>query len=371
MSTLLKDRYSPAFYEKFSDILATVIPDFDRKKFTDLIFDETWNGKELKDRMKHTSGILHHFMPKDFGLAAFIIESIIEKLKENGISEGGIEFIFFPDYIETFGIEHFESSVKSIEYVTQFISCEFAVRPFIVKYGDQMLNQMIKWSRHESHHVRRLASEGSRPRLPWAMALQTLKKNPDPIITILENLKTDPSEYVRRSVANSLNDIAKDNPHIVISIAKKWHGSGPETNGIVKHGCRTLLKHGNAEILGLYGLSASPSLVVSDFLIKSKTVPIGGELMFSFAIQNTDIQRHSLRLEYTLYFLRQNGIHGKKVFKISERKLEAGASIQIEKKHSFKVITTRRFYHGIQKLSIIVNGQERVIGEFELNSIRL
>ena len=139
--------------------------------------------------------------------------------------------------------------MKAIEFITQFITCEFAVRPFLLKYGDKMMNQMRAWSLHKSHKVRRLASEGSRPRLPWAMAIPALKKNPMPVLTILENLKNDPSESVRRSVANNLNDISKDRPGMVLKIANAWKGQNKETDAIVRHGCRTLLKHGHPEVL--------------------------------------------------------------------------------------------------------------------------
>ena len=366
MSTLLKDRYSPAFYDTFSGFVAEVVPDFDKGEFINLIFDENWNTKELKDRMKHTSKVLHQFLPKDFEQATQTIEVIIKKLIENGFTGYSLECMFLPDYIETYGIEHFNHSVKAIEFITQFTSCEFAVRPFVIKYGTTMLDQMLEWSQHQNHHVRRLASEGSRPRLPWAMALPAIKKNPEQIIPILENLKNDASEYVRRSVANSLNDIAKDNAHIVVAIARNWKGLSRETDAIIKHGCRTLLKQGHVEILDLYQLSASSKLVVSDFNISTKIVQIGTNLSFSFSIQNIDNQQHTIRLEYGLYYLRQNGLYGKKVFKISERQISAGEKIKIEKNQSFKLITTRRFYAGVQKLSIIVNGQERASGEFEL-----
>jgi 3-methyladenine DNA glycosylase AlkC len=158
------------------------------------------------------------------------------------MEDGGLVYIFLPDYIEQYGLEDFESSVKAIENVTRFVSCEFAVRPFILKYGGTMMKKMRTWSLHKSYHVRRLSSEGSRPRLPWAISIPELKKDPSPILPILENLKNDPSEWVRRSVANNLNDIAKDHPGLVIELARKWKGISRETDAIIKHGSRTLLK---------------------------------------------------------------------------------------------------------------------------------
>jgi 3-methyladenine DNA glycosylase AlkC len=316
--------------------------------------------------MKHTSFVLHQFLPDDYTKTTKIIEKIIEIIKLKPFTQSSLEFMFFLDYIENYGINDFETSAKTIEFVTQFTSCEFAVRPFIIKYGERMLQQMYEWSLHENHHVRRLASEGSRPRLPWAMALPELKRNPKPILSLLENLKNDPSEYVRRSVANNLNDIAKDNPDFVIQIAKQWKGISKETESILKHGCRTLLKQGNSEVLKFFGLIDNPKVELINFKIKTKEIRRGDNLEFSFSIQNNDTKTQFIRLEYAIYYLRKNGQLSKKVFKISERHLNPSDIIVIHRKQSFKIITTRQFYSGQQKLSIIVNGQERVIDTFEL-----
>lgn len=370
MSYLLKDLYSTAFYDKFADFVAEVLPSFDKQKFTRLIFDDTWKNKELKDRMRHTAQVLHLFLPEDFEKTAPLIVKIVVHLRQNQFTGASLEFMFFPEYIATYGIHHFDASVKAMEYVTQFTSCEFAVRPFILRYGDQMIDQMYRWTKHESHHVRRLASEGSRPRLPWAMALPALKKNPNPILPLLDNLKTDPSEYVRRSVANSLNDIAKDNPDIVLSIAEKWKGFGKETAAIIKHGSRTLLKQGHPGILKYYGLHESSHLEISGFAISKPSLHIGEHLAFSFTIQNKEAQTATVRLEYGVYYLLLNGKHAKKVFKISERQLQPGEQTVIQRKQSFKVITTRKFYPGLHQISIIVNGQEREIRNFELQEAR-
>ncbi|TGD57999.1 DNA alkylation repair protein [Flavobacterium humi] len=366
MSTLLKDIYSPVFYEKFSAIASEALPSFDRQKFISLLFDENWKKRELKDRMKHTSAVLNQFLPKDFEKAVPVLEKIITLIRQKDFKETSLVFMFFPDYIETYGIDHYETSVKHIEFVTQFTSCEFAVRPFILKYGEKMLQQMHHWSLHENHHVRRLASEGSRPRLPWAMAIPELKKNPGPLLPLLENLKNDPSEYVRRSVANHLNDISKDHPGVMLAIAEKWKGNGKETDAIIKHGSRTLLKQGNPEILHYYGLTDSLTIGIEGFKILTPTVQIGDALSFSFTLQNNEEIPKPVRIEYGIYYLRQNGQLSKKVFKISERQIRPGEQLKIEKKQSFKIITTRKFYKGPQQLSIIINGTERGIMAFEL-----
>ena len=363
--SLLKDLYSPLFYDRLSESLLRTVPAFDKKKFTSLIYTEDFQNKELKDRMRHTTKVLHAFLPDDFSKAAKSLEIIMNGLRKDGSGEDRLEWMFFPDYIETFGIDDYENSVKALEFTTQFISCEFAVRPFIIKYGARMISQMEVWSLHKSAKVRRLASEGSRPRLPWAMAIPALKKDPSPILPILENLKSDPSESVRRSVANSINDIAKDHPSVVIQIAGRWKGLSKETDAIIKHASRTLLKQGHAEILKHYGLE-SGNLLVSDFTILTPLVRMGSNLEFTFSVKNDQSEKQIVRLEYGVYYKKLNNQFGKKVFKISERTFLPNESIIINKKQSFKLITTKKFYSGGHQLSIIVNGEEKVISDFEL-----
>lgn len=362
----LKDIYSLSFFNFFADIAETVLPSFDRKKFQKEIFNNDWHNKELKQRMRHTSIVLHQFLHNDFDKAVKQIEKMTLKLQQTKTDENVFGFMFLPDYIQVYGLNHFKASVNAMELVTQFVSCEYAVRPFILEYKDDMIKQMFTWSKHRNHHVRRLASEGSRPRLPWAMGIPELKQNPKLILPILENLKNDPSEYVRRSVANNLNDIAKDYPTLVIEIANKWSGISNETNALIKHGSRTLLKQGNTEILKHFGLANNSKFEVTALKVITPKVKIGKDLVFSFTVQNSSNKKQLFRIEYAIYYLRQNGQLSKKVFKISERHFAPNEKTLITKKQSFKVITTRKFYTGQQNLSIILNGHERASGKFIL-----
>ncbi|MBB2151205.1 DNA alkylation repair protein [Pedobacter gandavensis] len=365
MSSLLKNIYSPVFYQGLSEVLIQTLPSFDHKKFMMEIFDEDFENKELKARMRHTAKVLHQFLPADYGERVDLLVEVVQALRVARQGEDSLAYMFLPDYIETYGIDDFENSMRAIVYLTQFVSCEFAVRPFMLKYGERMLSQMTAWSLHENHKVRRLATEGTRPRLPWAMALPELKRDPRPVLPLLENLKNDPSEWVRRSVANHLNDIAKDHPALVIEIAKQWKGKHKETDAIIKHGCRTLLKQGHVEILKHYGLD-SEHVHVGNFQISTPVTQIGGDLHFSFDLFNALQETQTIRLEYGLYYKRQNGSWSKKVFKISEKSYAAKEEVKVSRKQSFKLITTRKFYPGIQQLSIIVNGVEKVLKEFEL-----
>jgi 3-methyladenine DNA glycosylase AlkC len=363
--SLLKNIYSPSFYKNLANALALVLPSFNKQRFISQVFTDDFTDKELKARMRHTTEVLHIFMPADFESAVKVIEKLIHQLKKSGMVEDGLAYLFLPDYIALYGMDDFKTAVDALEAVTQFVSCEFAVRPFLLKFNGKMINQMKKWSKHENDKVRRLASEGSRPRLPWAMGIPALKADPSPILPILENLKDDPSEFVRRSVANSLNDIAKDHPDLVISLAGKWKGISKETDALIKHGSRTLLKRGHTGILGHYGLK-SKLVQVLDLKIQTTRVKIGENLVFSFLVVNGDRKAQTIRLEYGLYYRKANGQWSKKVFKISEKKYGNGVRIRVERKQSFKKITTRVFYPGIHQLSIIVNGEEKVAKTFEL-----
>ncbi|MBB5637346.1 3-methyladenine DNA glycosylase AlkC [Pedobacter cryoconitis] len=363
--SLLKDIYSVPFYNKLADSLIQINPEFNKPQFIKQIYAEGFEFMELKQRMHHTTLVIHEFLPAGYPEAIHQLFLLIHQLRKEDAGEDKLAYIFLPDYIETYGLEDYETSIKAIEFVTQFISCEFAVRPFLARYGEQMMKQMEKWSLHESHKVRRLASEGSRSRLPWAMAVPGLKKDPSAILPILENLKNDPSEWVLKSVANSLNDISKDHPEIVIAIASRWKGLGKETDAIIKHGCRSLLKQGHTQILAHYGLE-STQIELKDFQILTPEVVIGDSLEFTIAVKNTASMVQKIRLEYAVYYKRLNGTPSKKVFKISERDYQPAEHAVIGRKQSFKIITTRKFYPGHHQLSIILNGEEKEPKDFEL-----
>ncbi|MDX5348308.1 MAG: DNA alkylation repair protein [Hymenobacteraceae bacterium] len=363
---LLKNIYSSEFINGFADVLAQTLPQFNKPDFVAQVFDEEWEQRELKQRMKHLSQVLHHFLPQHFPKAAQVIVALIEKLKTAGFTKHGLEFMFLPDYIEKFGLEFFEESVQAMEQLTKFTSCEFAVRPFILKYEAKMLQQMTQWSGHENEHVRRLASEGSRPRLPWAVALPALKRDPKPVLPLLENLKQDPSEYVRRSVANHLNDISKDNPDVLLALAQQWKNISPETDRILKHACRTLLKQGHPQALQLFGLNNCDQIELKMFEVLTPQVQIGDYLQFALHFQNTHLQPQKIRLEYGIDYLKANGSLSRKVFKISEKEYAPQEQVQISRRQSFKPITTRKFYPGPHRVALLMNGVEQQVAEFEL-----
>jgi len=360
----LKDLYSRVFYNKLSAVLEKTIPSFDKQLFVNKIYSDGFEQMELKQRMRHTTVTLHDFMPSDYKKAVLLIEKTIAQLRKENFGEDGLVFIFIPDYIEVYGIDDFETSADAIEMVTQFVSCEFAVRPFLARYHQQMMDRMGIWSKHENHKVRRLSSEGIRPALPWAMAVTQLKASPEAILEILENMKNDPSEWVRKSVANNLNDISKKYPDHFLEKAIAWKNIGKETDAIIKHGARTLLKKGHPEILDYYGLNSN-GIVFSDFNLLTPKVRTGENLTFSFGIQN-DAEPRKIRLEYAIYYAMQNNKLSKKVFKISERIFGPEEKYTIVRHQKFTPITTRKFYSGTHYIAVIVNGSEQEKVAFDL-----
>lgn len=357
MPKLLKDLYNKKFINSLSGELIKIYLSFDDKAFSKLVFDKSWSSKELKQRMRHISQTLHEFLPADFSKAVKILKSVSTKFS-------GIEAMIFQDYVEIYGLQNFDESMSALECFTKYSSSEFSVRPFIVKYKKRMMRQMEKWAESDNHHVRRLASEGCRPRLPWAMALTEFKNNPTHVIKILEKLKNDESEYVRRSVANNLNDISKDNPELTLKIAKSWKGRNKNVDWIVKHACRTLLKDSNEEALSLFGYKNPKTIQLLNFSICRK-VAMGDSVEFSFILKSSRQKLGKLRIEYAIDFVRANGRTRRKVFKISEGDF-AGTRKDVVKSYSFRPITTRRYYPGVHGLSILINGKEKAKVEFGL-----
>ncbi|MBV1914155.1 MAG: DNA alkylation repair protein [Pseudomonadales bacterium] len=357
MAELLKERYSLRYTEHLAGAVVRSYPDFNSNGFKTAVFDKEWEIRELKDRMHHIAVCLHQHIPLDYS------ESI-DLLKKVAPEFSGFEAMFFPDFVETYGMDEWEISIPALEYFTRFSSSEFSVRPFIIQDSERMMAQMLEWSLHNNEHVRRLATEGCRPRLPWAMALPEFKRSPDAILPILENLKQDPSLYVRRSVANNLNDIAKDNPQITLDVAARWIGMHSDTDWLVKHGSRTLLKKGDPQALILFGFTHQSSQV-HHIELSREQVFIGGSLEFSFELNSEAGDLGKTRIEYAIDFLKANGKHSRKVFKISESAINSDIKYCV-KKHSFKQRSTRVHYAGQHHLTVIVNGLEKNSVVFDL-----
>jgi 3-methyladenine DNA glycosylase AlkC len=370
MPSSLKDLYSQEFFTCFGEKAQKCIPGFVLQEYLDLTMDNSWQNLELKQRMRKAAISLRPFMPHDFQENFLVYNNLIlEIMSDNSVQYSGLLYMFLAEYIEVFGIDYPKIALKMMEILTPLASCEFAIRPFIVKYPQILIPKLMEWTQHPNEHVRRLASEGSRPSLPWAMALPEFKKNPSLVIPILETLIQDESEYVRRSVANSLNDISKIHPDLVIDLAEKWVNGYLPTNKLMKHACRTLLKQGNERALKVFGIFFSDTVKLKQFNIEKNEIRLGERLDFEFAIENMDEKEQKIRLEYVLYFLLQNNNYGKKVFQISELLLASKQNISFKKSHSFRIMTTRKYYQGPQKIGICINGKEMEVIPFYLRTI--
>ncbi len=364
MPELLKNVYNKTFLAQFAAVAKTVVPPFSDTLFLKQLLAAGWEEKELKQRMRHIAATLHQHLPGSYRQQVEIIINIIAKLENAGI-KGGFEYMFLPDFIEQFGQNDLKTSLQAMERITQFASCEFAIRPFLLAHQEEVMAQMLRWSKHPHHHVRRFASEGCRPRLPWAMAIPALKKDPSPILPVLENLKRDDSLFVRKSVANNLNDIAKDHPDLVAELAKKWKGIGAETDWIIRHGCRTLLKKAHPAAYALFDLQTTAGCEVSGLALAPAKLRIGDRLQFSFRLK-TGKEPLKLRLEYAVYYNKANGKQNRKIFQLSEKIFLPNADISFQKEQRFQDFTTRKHYPGRHKLAIVVNGQEVSAKEFVL-----
>ncbi|OQX77695.1 MAG: hypothetical protein B6D61_06775 [Bacteroidetes bacterium 4484_249] len=335
----------------FADSIKKYYPEFDKAKFLKLIYDDTWDNLELKQKMRHTSICLHKTLPEDYIETLVILIKVAHEIK-------GFEAMSLPDFVEVYGMEHWEESLNALGHFTKYYSSEFAIRPFLDKNPELGMHYMNNWAEHEHENVRRFASEGCRPRLPWAMALPKFKKDPALILPILEKLKDDDSEFVRKSVANNLNDISKDNPEIVLDVCERWHGKSERTDWIVKHACRTLLKQGNTRAMRLFGFGDPEKLEIQNLKIDKTTLKIGESLIFSFELANFEKQECKVRLEYAMDFVKANGKHSRKIFQIIEKTYLPGKHV-LKRKHSFVDMSTRKHYPGGHRITIIINGEEK------------
>lgn len=367
MPELLKNRFTTESLHELAWRMKAVYPPFRADDFVSDILDETWDALGLKSRMRQITIHLGRHLPADYERALAIIDDVAA-----GYPEGIDDFALmcFPDFVEVFGQdEHYlDLSIAALERYTPLSSSEFAVRPFIIHHEERMMRQMAAWTMSGNEHVRRLASEGCRPSLPWGQALDRFKQDPSPVLGILERLKADLSPYVRKSVANNLNDISKTHPEQVVKIAGEWYGKQEYTDWIVKHGCRTLLKKGNRDVLELFGLADTGLVKVYRFALDKASVLMGDGLIFTFMIEAKEAVR--VRLEYGIDYVKANGRRNRKIFQISELSLKKDNKKTYRRIHPFADTSTRTHYPGIHSVILIVNGTERGTLDFEVLEAR-
>ena len=348
----LKDMFNPESVGLLAAVIQEVNPGFQGNEFIHGVFDSNWENLALKQRVRQISLQLGEALPQDYSQALAVLLKALPLLKEQGF-----EKMVFPDFVELYGLEEWEKSLEALEEITQYVSGEFAIRPFIDRYPEKTLQRMTEWSKHPHPGVRRLASEGCRPRLPWGMRLSALVRDPAPILPILENLKDDPREEIRRSVANNLNDISKDHPDLIVQILNEWQDPEiPHRGKLIRHALRSLLKSGHSGALELLGFSNQPEITVTNLKLEPDQINLGEEAIFSFEIRSTGKKEQPLMIDYLVHFMKANGQQAPKVFKLSQKTILPGQTIAIRRKHGIKPISTRTYYPGIQTFQPQING---------------
>jgi len=262
--------------------------------------------------------------------------------------------------------EAFDDAMALLAALTGLLTSEFAIRTLLRHDLDRALATVLTWTHNDDVDVRRLASEGTRPYLPWSVRVPELLKDPGVTVPILDALYRDPSDYVRRSVANHLNDLSRDNPALVVTTAKRWLDTPDEnTVRVVRHGLRTLIKRGDVGALELMGFSAA-SVEVNGPTLDRDVVPFGGTVTFSATVHNVGDVEARLAIDYTVHHQKANGGQTPKTFKLTTATLAPGETIELRREHSFRPITTRRYHPGPHAITLQVNGVITDRAEFDL-----
>ena len=355
----LKEMFNAARYRRIAALLADVHPGFDRKRFLAL----TTKGRDelsLLQRMRRTTEACRATLPEDFPTAVSILKRLAPQLKH------GFVCIFLPDFVGQYGHDHFEASMTALKYFTSFGSSEFAIREFLKRDLTRTLGVMETWSRDADEHVRRLASEGCRPRLPWSFHLTELIADPSPVVPILENLRADSSLYVRKSVANHLNDISKDHPDWMLDRLAAWDLTNPDTRWIAKRAARRLIKDGHPRSFRLFGFTEKIAVKLSRFSLAPSKLKLGGGLNLSFHLQSTADQPQKLAVDYIVHYRKKSGKSAPKVFKLKEVTLAPRAGLVLKKRQRMTDFTTRIHHPGRHEIEIMVNGTVMAGRSFEL-----
>jgi 3-methyladenine DNA glycosylase AlkC len=358
----LKNLLNLPVYENIAREIERHYPEFNTKQFVEDAGNSI-EALELKERVILAAELCAQYLPDDFRTAVGILMDVAASFESE---QKGLVCFFMPEFVARNGLDYFEFSLDALEFFTRYSTSESGIRPFLMKDFDRAIKRMYKWSENENHHVRRLSSEGSRPRLPWAPQLPMLMENPEPVRPIMENLKADDILYVRKSVANHLNDISKDNPDWMLALVKEWDLTDERTAWIVKRGARTLIKQGHPRAFSLFGYTDSPQYTLKELSIDKPKVNIGDEITFSFDMTSASGEIQSMIVDYIVHYVKKNGKTSPKVFKLKDVELPAWGAIAVRKRHQFIDMSTRTHYPGIHRIEIQVNGEIAASVEFDV-----
>lgn len=373
MAEPFKNRLDATLVHRLADRVTEAHPPFPRDAFVaDAV--EPLEALELMDRVRHLAETLRTHLPDDFPAAADIMVRTLgppvppDAPDTAEVDAGGLRgfpVLILTRVVGAHGLDHFEPSMAALHAMTRRLSAEFDIRPFLEAHPERTLARLAEWVADPDPHVRRLVSEGTRPRLPWGRRLNAFVKDPQPGLALLERLKDDPSPYVRRSVANHLNDICKDHPDVALAVGRRWlEGADDARRRVVKHGLRTLLKAAHPRALLLFGYD-TPTLAPVDLRADAQ-VRMGEALPFAFTLRSMAAVPQRLRVEYVLHHRKKDGRLTPKVFQVTDRTLEAGDAVSYDRRHDFRPITTRKDYPGRHRLEVRVNGVVLAGADFEL-----
>lgn len=356
---LLKDILGPQALVTIADAGVAASPRFDRAAFL-ATASPGLDALSIMERVRHIADALWPALPDDYAEALAIVRAMAPQLTH------GFQAVAVTEFVARHGLDDIDRSLAALAELTRFGSAEFAVRPFLVQDSARTLAVMAQWSRSENEHVRRLASEGSRPRLPWAARVPALKADPMLAAPILETLKGDPSAYVRKSVANHLNDIAKDRPDWLVDRLASWPKDDPRTVWIIRHALRTLIKQGDPRALALIGVGHGAAVTVRDFAVAPASVRLGDAITITADLTSTAAEAERLVVDYRLHYARAGGKSAAKVFKLRTFELGSGETIGLSIRQTIKDFSTRRHHPGTHEVELIVNGQTMARTSFDL-----
>lgn len=370
MAEALKTFFSPELVRRLAADISRVEPSFPSRAFIKQAC-EGLSELELVDRGKHIAGALFRHLPPSYPDAIDVLLRSLgpEHATDELVGVGMAPFFYLPHvlFVAERGLDHFELSMHAQYELTKRFSAEGSIRPYIARDPERTLTVLREWASDPNAHVRRLVSEGTRLRLPWAMRVAWLDQNPARVIELLELLKDDPTTLVRRSVANNLNDLGKVHPTLLCETCAAWlERPSTERRALIEHALRSAIKRGEPGALRLLGFGKKPSVAIEDIRFQPKRVAIGGQVAVSFTLRSTARASQDLLVDLAVHFVKANGEGSPKVFKLKRIELPSRGRAELTTKVSLAVHTTRKPRPGLHAVDILVNGQPIRAGAFEV-----
>jgi len=368
MATPLKDSFGPDVPERIAAAIEAVHLGFPTDAFLADALDG-YDNLELTPRIRQIARALHEHLPADYDDAIGILLASLGPPSAREALTGMAAFFHAPHvfFVAEYGLDHWETSMRAQYELTQLFTAEFSLRGFLDREPERTLARLREWTADPSADVRRLVSEGTRPRLPWAPRLRRFQLDPSPVLELLELLRDDPSLYVRRSVANNLNDIGKDHPDVLVATCRRWlEGASQERRWLVRHGLRSAVKRGEPAALEVLGFHSANAVRVEPVAIEPARPHIGESIRTTIAVVNDSERSVAVNVDLRVHFVKARGDTSPKVFKVREIELGAGERVTLSKVVSLRQQTTRTHHPGEHRVEVVVNGSAHPVGSFLL-----